>query len=46
MAPKIKVGIVGAAGETGKSIVNGLLEDGGFVRPTNPPSLTFFQEHL
>ena len=32
MAPA-KVGLVGAAGETGNSILNGLIDEGGFVSP-------------
>lgn len=31
----VKVALVGAAGETGTSIVNGLLEAGSFVRPSD-----------
>lgn len=34
MAP-IRVALVGAAGETGTSIVNGLLDAGGFVSNDN-----------
>lgn len=31
-----RVALVGAAGETGTSIVNGLVEAGGFVRASDP----------
>ncbi|KAF2169368.1 hypothetical protein M409DRAFT_65053 [Zasmidium cellare ATCC 36951] len=41
-SPKIRVGIVGASGETGTSIINGLLEAGKFdlIALTRPASMT------
>ena len=45
--PAVRVALVGASGETGTSIVNGLFEAGGFVRLPSPSCmyhLTLFKE--